>query len=134
MEENIIYENNTTKVILDGPIPIFIISGLLNDYQDEPEGSAAILLYPEELAAIHAAIHADDEPAVAEKATCGSCEYFIGNMCRRYPPVSVYSPPYGDDPLPWSPAVFEDEWCGEHRPANRANPVDRGVKWPEEVE
>lgn len=98
------------------------------------DGRARVDFSLEQYHAIHAAIHADDEPAVAEKATCGSCEYFIGNMCRRYPPVSVYSPPYGDDPLPWSPAVFEDEWCGEHRPANRANPVDRGVKWPEEVE
>ena len=69
-------------------------------------------IYLGDLDAIYAAIHEGDE---AETECCGNCRYFIDSLCQRYPPVTVYSPSYGDNPLPWNPAVDEDEWCGEHR-------------------
>jgi len=76
----------------------------------QPTGdSAAIVIKKDNIDAIHAAIHADDEPEQVE-ACCGNC-YHIGNVfddfgdCYRYPPTNNESK-----------VGVDQRACGEHRP------------------
>jgi hypothetical protein len=40
---------------------------------------------------------------VAGEQSCGTCRFWIGGKCRRYPPV------------PYWPKMGADEWCGEYQ-------------------
>jgi hypothetical protein len=45
---------------------------------------------------------------VAGEQSCGTCRFWIGGKCRRYPPV------------PYWPKMGGDEWCGEYQAAGLA--------------
>ena len=113
-DDILIYERGDTKAWLDTDLDLIVFS-----VKPMLSREDTILIAIEELDAIHAHIHKDDEPEPAEvagKEMCGSCRYkeYEGSdfiKCHRYPPT-VYALNKGDD----FPFVAKADWCGEHRP------------------
>lgn len=48
-----------------------------------------------------------------EPVKCGTCKFFGGGACRRFPPARVHMPPTGDVTV-WPIVRADQDWCGEH--------------------
>jgi len=110
MSTKIIFENLETRAYEHGSL--VAINTEMSTSQDIIPMSgrhAVVLMFPEEIDAIHAAIHEGDELEPVE-ACCGNCfhagKFYDGFAdCYRYPPIKAECK-VGDT----------QRACGEHRP------------------
>ena len=113
---NVIYDIGGTKVTenIVGHYIVESIDGVIRSY-----ARRSILLTLEEIDAIHAAIHADDEPEAEPVECCENCRFArkwwppqeTGQQwgkCHRECPSGHY------DNERWGNIELSD-WCGEHR-------------------
>ena len=132
MEAKTLYDNWQVKATKYGSFVLISAEELLLeperfecDKNTKDFNCAIVMLYPEEIDAIHAALHAGDEPAPEpkkEERTCGGCKYFgnddpypcVGH-CLRYAPRWLSGVGTGESEQLW-PLIGDHHWCGEWEP------------------
>ena len=113
MTDKVIYDDDGTRAELDTDLDVIVLTS-----QPFWKKENTLLLTVKEIDAIHAAIHAGDEP----ETECANCLYYFRKLnpekrhpgwghCRRYAPRS-----YASERTNEFPTVHANEWCGEYRP------------------
>jgi len=116
MTDKVIYDDDGTRAELDTDLDVIVLTS-----QPFWKKENTLLLTVKEIDAIHAAIHADDEPEPVEADCCGNC--FFGRQsshpdyvsCCFSAPQMICGSGTGWQEWDWA-AVKPEKWCGEHRP------------------
>ena len=69
MTDKVIYDDDGTRAELDTDLDVIVLTS-----QPFWKKENTLLLTVKEIDAIHAAIHADDEPEAVEADCCGNCD------------------------------------------------------------
>ena len=114
MNEKVIYDEKGSVVAVSHSKRLIHICAETSTSMGEHEkyNASSICLWAKELDAIHAAIHADDEPE-PEADCCGNCACCVGGIrvsheCHGGHPAAGLL-----DADRWPPVEL-DEWCYQH--------------------
>jgi len=115
MTDKVIYDDDGTRAELDTDLDVIVLTS-----QPFWKKENTLLLTVKEIDAIHAAIHADDEPEPVEADCCGNCRACVTiadwkDDTRKIIRCHGGTPAAGvlfEDR--WAP-VSPDDWCYQHR-------------------